>query len=270
MAAISAKNVKALRDATGAGMMDAKRALTENDGDFEASAKWLRARNLGKAAQRADNDNAQGAVAVTLSPDGRSAALVELKSETDFGAKSPAFVALADDLATAVAAEGEGAVDSRKDAIDDLKVTLRENIELGQVVRFEAGPDSTLATYGHMQNGRGVNGVLVELTGATPDLAHEIAVHVAFGQPGYLTRDEVPADQVEAERAAAEAQTRLDGKPEAALPKIIQGRLTGWYKRVPGGVLLDQPFANDDKQSVNQVLGAARIVRFAQAVIGGT
>jgi elongation factor Ts len=268
MAEISAKDVKALRDSTGAGMMDAKRALTENGGDAEAAAKWLRIRNLGKAAERTGNENAQGAVAVTVTPDGKAAALVELKSETDFGAKSPTFVALADELAAAVARDGEGAVDARKDAIDDLKVTLRENIELGRVVRFEAGPDSILDTYLHVQNDRGVNGVLVEVAGGTAELAHDLAVHIAFGQPGYLTRDEVPADQVEVERAAAETQTRLDGKSDAAIPKIVEGKLTGWYKRVPGGVLLDQPFAKDDKKSVSQVLGGARIVRFAQAVIG--
>jgi elongation factor Ts len=268
MAAISAKNVKALRDATGAGMMDAKRALTENDGDAEAAAKWLRVRNLGKAAERTGNEAVQGAVAVSVTADGKAAALVELKSETDFGAKSPAFVALAEELAVAVAGDGEGVVDARKDAIDDLKVTLRENIDLGRVVRFEAGPDSTLDTYLHVQNGRGVNGVIIELAGGTAELAHDLAVHVAFGQPGYLNRDEVPADLVAAERTAAETQTRLDGKPEAALAKIIDGKLTGWYKRVPGGVLLDQPFAKDDKHSVSQVLGGARIVRFAQAVIG--
>jgi elongation factor Ts len=267
MATISAKDVKALRDATGAGMMDAKRALTENEGDFDAAAKWLRARNLGKAAERSGNDNDQGAVAVAVTADGRAAALVELKSETDFGAKSPTFVALADELAAAIAADGEGVIDSRKDAIDDLKVTLKENIELGRVVRFEAGATSTLDTYLHVQNGRGVNGVLVEVADGTPELAHDLAVHVAFGRPGYLNRDEVPADAVAAERAAAETQTRLDGKPEAALTKIIEGKLTGWYKRVPGGVLLDQPFAKDDKQSVSQVLGSAHVVRFAQAVI---
>jgi elongation factor Ts len=268
MAEFSAKDVKALRDATGAGMMDAKRALTENDGDAEAASKWLRVRNLGKAAERTGNEAAQGAVAVSVTPDGKAAALVELKSETDFGAKSPAFVALADELAVAVAGEGEGAVEARKDAIDDLKVTLRENIDLGRVVRFEAGSDSTLDTYLHVQNGRGVNGVIIELAGGTPELAHDLAVHVAFGQPGYLTRDEVPADLVTAERTAAETQIRLDGKPEAAWPKIIEGKLAGWYKRVPGGVLLDQPFAKDDKHSVSQVLGGARVVRFAQAVIG--
>jgi elongation factor Ts len=268
MAEITAKEVKNLRDATGAGMMDAKRALTVSDGDFTAASKWLRERGLGKAAERSDQANSQGAVAVAVAPGGGAAALVALKSETDFTAKSPAFVALVTELARQVAAEGEGVIAERKDAIDDLKVTLKENVDLGRVVRFEAGPDSVLETYVHLQNGRGVNGVIVELAGGERELAHDLAVHVAFGRPGYLNRDEVPAEDVAAERATIEAQTRLEGKSEAAMPKIVEGKLTGWYKRVPGGVLLDQPFAKDDKKSVAQVLGSARLVRFAQEVIG--
>jgi elongation factor Ts len=266
MAQFSATDVKALRDATGAGMMDAKRALTATDGDFEAGVVWLRERGLGKAAERSANANTEGAVAVARS--GSAAALVELKCETDFGAKSPQFVQLVNELAHAVAAEGEGAVDSRKDAIDDLKVTLKEIIELGRVVRFDAPADHVLESYVHVQNGRGVNGILVELAGGSPELAHDIAVHIAFGQPGYLRRDEVPAEAVEAERSTLEAETRNSGKPEQALPKIIEGKLNGWYKRVPGGVLLDQPYAKDDKQSVAQVIGGATIVRFAQVIIG--
>ena len=137
-----------------------------------------------------------------------------------------------------------------KDAIDDLRLTLKENIEVGQVVRFAAEPGHVLDTYLHVQNGRGVNGVLVELPdGGTAELAHDIAVHIAFGRPSYLHRDDVPADEVAAERAALEAQTRNEGKPEQALPKIVEGKLNGWYKRVPGGVLLEQPYAKDDKQT---------------------
>lgn len=267
MADFGAKDVKALRDLTGAGMMDAKKALTENDGDFEEAARWLRERGLGKAAERSDRENAEGAVAVAS--DGNAAALVELKSETDFVAKSPQFVSMATQLAQDVAANGESAVDGHSDAIDDLKLSLKENIAVGRVVRFEAAQGNTLETYLHVQNGRGVNAVLVELAGGSSELAHDIAVHIAFGKPRYLTRDEVPSDEVVAERAALEAQTRNEGKPEQALPKIVEGRLDGWYKRVPGGVLVEQPYARDDKRTVSQVLGSATVVRFAQAVIGG-
>jgi elongation factor Ts len=269
MAEFTAKDVKALRDATGAGMMDAKRALTENDGDMDAATTWLRERGLGKAAERAGNETAQGGVAVALTPDGRAGALVELRSETDFGAKTPGFVGLLERLASVVAANGESALDAEKEAIDDLRIATKENIELGRVARFEVPEGNVLDTYLHVQNGRGVNGVLIELAGGTKELAHDLAVHVAFGKPGYLTRDDVPAEAVESERAVLEAETRNEGKPEAALPKIIEGKINGWYKRVPGGVLLDQPYAKDDKQSVAQVLGGATIVRFAQALIDG-
>ncbi len=266
MADITAKEVKALRDATGAGMLDAKRALVDNDGDFERAARWLRERGLGKAAELSGRDNAEGAVALALQAG--AGALVQLRSETDFVAKSPQFVDLAEDLARLVARQGEAAVEDRKDAIDDLKVTLKENIELGQVLRVQPSAGHRLAGYLHEQNGRGINGVLVEMEGGSDELAHDVAVHIAFGKPRYLSRDEVPAEEVDSERAALEAETRNEGKPEQALPKIVEGRLNGWYKRIPGGVLLEQPYARDDKRTVGQVVDGARIVRFSQVLIG--
>ncbi|MDE3205103.1 MAG: translation elongation factor Ts [Acidobacteriota bacterium] len=266
MADFTAKDVKALRDSTGAGMMDAKKALTETDGDFDAAIQWLRERGLGKAAERADRESADGAVAVARVGD--AASLVELKSETDFVAKSPQFVAMIEKLAAAVAADGEGAVESHKDALDDLRVTLKENIQLGTVARLSAGPGQVLESYLHVQNGRGVNGVIVLLDGGTSELAHDLAVHVAFGRPSVLSRDQVPAEEVESERSTLEAQTRNEGKPEAAVEKIVDGKLNGWYKRVPGGVLLEQPYAKDDKLSVTQFLGGVGVIGFAQAVIG--
>ncbi len=268
MAEISAKDVKALRDATGAGILDAKKALIETDGDQEAAARLLREKGLVKAEQRATRGASQGAIAAAFVPATGVAVLVQLKSETDFVAKSPPFIQLATALATAVAEDGEGAVASHKDAIDDLQVTLKENIQLGRVVRFEAAPGNVLETYLHMQSGRGVNGVLVEIAGGDAELAHDVAVHIAFGRPSYLSRDEVPAEEIAAERATLEAQTRNEDKPEAAIPKIVEGKVQGWYKQVPGGVLLEQPFAKDEKQTVAQVLGSATVVRFAQVLIG--
>jgi len=265
MAAFTAIDVKRLRDSTGAGMMDAKNALAENDGDFDDAAKWLRERGLGKAAGRVGRANADGAVAVASV--GAVAALVELKAETDFVAKSPQFVALVNELADVVAAGGEDAVVARAAGIDDLKLTLKENVELGRVVRFESQPGHVLDTYLHVQNGRGVNAVLIELAGGTTELAHDVAVHIAFGQPAYLRREDVPDDEVAAERSALEAATRNEGKPEPAVTKIVEGKLTGWFKRVPGGVLLEQPYARDDKLSVAQHLGDATVVRFAQVLI---
>jgi len=267
MAGFTAKDVQTLRQATGAGMMDSKKALEANDGDAEAAAKWLRERGLGKAAERTDRDNSEGAVAVASTP--TSASIVQLKSETDFVAKSPQFVAFAQELAQLVAEKGAEAVAERKDTIDDLNVTLKEHIELGTVVRFEAAAGNTLDTYLHVQNGRGVNAVLVELSGGDAELAHDIAVHIAFGKPSVLNRADVAEADVEAERESLTNQTRNEGKPEAALPKIIEGKLNGWFKRVPGGVLLEQPYAKDDKLTVQQVLGGATLVRFAQVTVGG-
>jgi elongation factor Ts len=263
MADFTAKDVQRLRQATGAGMMDSKRALEETSGDFEAAVKWLREKGLGSAAKRSDRENTQGAVAIAR--EGDAVGLVELKSETDFVAKSADFVNLANELAALVAAKGEDAAKDRSDAIDDLKVTLKENIELGRVIRFEAAAGHVIDTYLHVQSDRGVNGVVVELEGGSQELAHDIAVHIAFGKPEYLSRDEVPADKVAAERETLEAQARNTGKPEQALPKIVEGMLNGWYKE---RVLLDQPYAKDDKQSVQQILGPAKIVRFAQVIVG--
>ena len=276
MPSFTAQDVKKLRDATGAGMMDAKKALTENDGDFDAGAKWLRERGLGKAAERSDRENTQGAVGIAVR-DG-VAAMVELRCETDFVAKSPDFVNLVNDLADLAAAKGEDAVKDKQAAIDDLKVTLKENIDLGRVYRFEAAPGNVVDTYLHVQNDRGVNGVLVELAGGTKEIAHDVAVHAAMAKPTYLSRDEVPAEEVASEREMLLAATKKDpkqaDKPDAALEKVVEGKLNGWYGRwadkgVTGGVLLEQKFVKDEKQTVSKMLGDAKVVRFAQIVIGG-
>jgi elongation factor Ts len=188
-------------------------------------------------------------------------------------AKSPDFTAMAQALADAVAARGEGAVSELGSRLDELKISLKENIDIGQVVRFEAAPGNVLDTYLHVQSDRGVNGVVVELAGGDAELAHEIAVSVAFNRPAYLTRDEVPADVVAAQRELLETQTRNEGKPEAAMAKIVEGKLTGFFKEVgkpgsPKGVLLEQAYPKDEKQSISQFLGGATIVRFAQVEIG--
>lgn len=263
MADFTAKDVQALRQSSGAGMMDAKRALTENDGDTEAAGKWLREKGLAKAAGRSDRENAQGAVAVSVS--GNVAAVAELKCETDFVAKSDQFSSLVQEIAALVAANGEDAAATKSEAIDTLKVTLKENIELGRVVRVEVPDGHVVDTYIHRQDGRGVNGVVVELDGGTPDLAHEIAVQIAFSKPGYISRDEVPEAEVAEERQTLEDITRAEGKPEAAMDKIVEGRLTGWFK---DRVLLEQNYVKDEKQTITQLLGGTKIVAFHQVAIG--
>jgi elongation factor Ts len=260
----SAKDVQKLRQLTGVGMLDAKRALEENDGDMDRSVTWLREQGLASQAKRADREAAEGAVAIGRS--GNAASIVQLRSETDFVAKSEEFVAMVTALADLVAAEGESAVDQKADAIDDMKITLKENISVGTVVRIEAPDGGVIDSYLHLQAGRGVNAVVVALDGGTEELAHDIAAHIAFARPSYITRDEVPEADVAAERETVEKIARNEGKPEAALAKIVEGRLGGWYKE---RVLLDQPYVKDEKQTIATLLGSATVTRFAQVVIGG-
>jgi elongation factor Ts len=266
MADFTAKDVQALRQATGAGMMDAKKALTETDGDMDGAKKLLREKGLAKADDRAGRENAQGAIAIATNVG--TVGMVELKCETDFVAKSDDFIRLTQVLADSVASAGESGLAAHQNAIDDLKVSLKENIEVGGVVQIKLSESETVDTYLHRQDGRGVNGVVVVLQGGTPELAHDIAVHIAFAKPQYLTRDEVPEDIVAEERETLLGITKAEGKPEAAWPKIVEGRLTGWYKE---RVLVDQPFVRDDKLSVGQLAEGAEatIVRFAQLFIGG-
>jgi len=261
--AISTKDIQALRQSTGAGMMDCKRALEESNGDVEAAKQWLREKGLSAAAKRDDRESAQGVVALLI--DGNVGGIVKLKSETDFVASSEQFKAEANALVELVVAKGADAVAEHNAAIEDLKIVLKENISVGDVVRFEAASGNLLESYEHVQGGRGVNAVLVEMAGATLELAHDVAVHIAFARPKYLSRDEVPADVLEQERATLEAISRNEGKPEAALPKILEGRIQGFYKDV---CLLDQPYAKDDKMSIKQLIGSASIIRFAQVEIG--
>jgi elongation factor Ts len=132
-------------------------------------------------------------------------------------------------------------------------------------VRFEAPEGAIIGSYLHLQNGRGVNAVLVEVSGANEALAHEIALHVAFARPEFLRREDVPSEQVEDFRKTAIAIAQNEGKPAAALDKIIEGRLQGWFKE---RVLLEQPFVRDEQQTIAQLLGGAEVLRFAQAVVG--
>ncbi|MFN0088809.1 MAG: translation elongation factor Ts [Acidimicrobiales bacterium] len=262
MAEISAKDVQALRRVTGAGMMDCKKALQATDGDQEAAVQWLRERGIAKTEGLAGRANEQGAVAIAA--DGNRAALVQLKAETDFSAKADDFKALVKDLAGAVLAGGVEAVEARKDDIDTLRIAKKENIELGQVALFEAAEGHLLDTYLHQQDGRGVVGVIIEASGVDQETLHDIALHIAFAKPAALSRDEIPAETVEKERAALLEITKAEGKPEAAWPKIVDGRINAWYK---DSVLLEQG-VHGEKETVEQRIGAGRIVRFALATIG--
>ncbi len=263
MASYSAKDVSTLRQMTGAGMLDCKNALEEAGGDLEEAARLLRMKGLAGAAKRSERDAGDGAVAAVRNGD--AASVVELRCETDFVAKAAEFVALADELAALVAAKGEDAASELSDQIDTLRSTLKENISIGRVRRLTAEPGQVVDTYLHQQSGRGVNAVAVVIEGGSDELAHDIAVHIAFAKPTYLSRDVVPEAAVAAERATLTEITRNEGKPEAALDKIVEGRMNGWFKE---RVLLDQSYVKDEKQTVAAMLGSARIVAFAQVVVG--
>ena len=263
VADFTAKEVQRLRQMTGAGMLDCKKALEDSGGDIEEAAKQLRLKGLAGAAKRDDREASEGAVAAVRSGD--AAAVVELRCETDFVAKSAEFVALADELAALVAAKGEDAVSELNDEVDRLRATLKENISVGRVRRLQAESGQVVDTYLHQQSGRGVNAVAVVLDGGSDELAHDIAVHIAFTKPAYLSRDEVPEADAQAERTTLAEITRNEGKPEAALEKIVEGRMNGWYKE---RVLLEQSYVRDEKQTIAGMLGSAHIVAFAQVVIG--
>jgi elongation factor Ts len=263
MASFSAKDVQRLRQLTGVGMLDAKRALEENDGDMDRARTWLREQGLANQAKRADREASEGAVAIARS--GQAAAIVQLRSETDFVAKSSEFVDLVASMAERVAERGEGAVEECQDELERLKVTLKENLSVGEVVRIEAPEGGVVDSYLHLQAERGVNAVIVALTGGSEQLAHDIAAHIAFARPIYISRDDVPAAEVAEERQTVEKIARNEGKPEAALPKIVEGRLGGWYKE---RVLLDQPYVRDEKRTIAALLGTASVTRFAQVVVG--
>ncbi|MEZ5112983.1 MAG: translation elongation factor Ts [Nocardioidaceae bacterium] len=268
--AISAADVKKLRDTTGAGMMDAKKALEETAGDFDKAVEVLRVKGAAKAAKRGAEREATSGLVVNS-----GSALVELKSETDFVAKNDDFIAAAQQIADAAAAGKTVDTEALKAAalgdktvaevVEGLAVTIGEKIELGQVAYF----DGNTVVYMHKRAADlpPAVGVLVEYDGADADAARGAAMQIAAMRPQYLNRDEVPADIVERERSIAEATAKEEGKPEQAIAKITEGRLNGFFKEV---ALLDQPSVTDNKKSVKQVLDEAgiQIKRFARFEVG--
>jgi len=282
MADISAKDVAALRKITGAGMMDCKAALTETNGDVELAKDWLREKGIAGAAKQAGRDANEGAIEVRV--DGNVAALVELNCTTDFVAKGDVFKDTLSKLVQLVIEKGDADLGSQQingESVDDfvkgLAGTLGENIQIGRVVRMETD-GGLLDAYKHIQNERGVVGVLVELGGVDAGnaqaqaVAHDVALHIASAAPRWVTRDEVPPADVERERKIYESQAREEGKPEQAWPKIIDGKINGFYKANPGGALVDQSFVKDQKSTVGALVaglgGDATVRRFARVKIG--
>ena len=273
MANYTAADVKRLRELTGAGMLDSKNALVEADGDFDKAVELLRikgAKDIGKRAERA---TAEGLVAA------KDGALIELNSETDFVAKNAEFQAVADQIVAAAAAAKATDVDALNAAkvgdttveqtIADLSAKIGEKLELRRVAYF----DGTVETYLHKRAADlpPAVGVLVEYDsgsdGKGAEAAHVVALQIAALKAKYLKREDVPEDVVANERRIAEESARNEGKPEQALSKIVEGRVTGFYKDV---VLLDQPSVSDNKKTVKALLDAAgvTVTRFVRFEVG--
>ena len=269
MANFTAADVKRLRELTGAGMLDCKNSLSESDGDFDKAVELLRIKGAKDVGKRAERSTAEGLVAA------KDGALIELNCETDFVAKNEEFRKLATDIVGAAASSRAADVDALRSAslgdktveqaIADMSAKIGEKLQLRRVAVF----DGTVETYLHKRSADlpPAVGVLVEYTGSDPGAAHAVALQIAALKAKYLTRDDVPQDVVANERRIAEETARNEGKPEQALPKIVEGRLNGFFKDV---VLLDQPSVSDNKKTVKALLDEADITvsRFARFEVG--
>ncbi|MGH3517239.1 MAG: translation elongation factor Ts, partial [Haloechinothrix sp.] len=268
----TAADVKRLRELTGAGMMNCKKALEENGGDFDKAVEFLRIKGAKDVGKRAERATAEGLVA------GNGGALIELNSETDFVAKNEEFLGLAEKIVEAAKAARATDVEQLKTAqldgstvdgaIQALSAKIGEKLELRKVAFF----DGTVETYLH-RRGAGLPpavGVLLEYTGAgaaAAEAARGAALQVAALKARYLTRDEVPAELVDKERSIAEQTAREEGKPEQAMPKIIEGKVNAFFK---DSVLLEQPSVTDNKKTVKALLDAAgvTVTRFVRFEVG--
>ncbi len=259
----TAADVKALRDKSGAGMMDCKAALDEAGGDVDKALEVLRLKGLKGVTKREGRTTTNGLVVARVS--GGTGYLLELACETDFVAKADKFVALAENIADAVVAAGAKTVDaaltatvngkSVSDAITDEAAIMGEKVELRKLIVVE-GDKVDAYLHRTSKDLPPQVGVLVAYAGGDDATAHDVAVHIAAYSPTALTRDEIDADVVATERRIAEETARNEGKPEAALAKIVEGRLNGFFKE---NVLLDQDFAKDSKQTVGKVLETAGV-----------
>ncbi len=278
MANYTAADIKALRESTGAGMLDVKKALDEADGDIAKATEIIRVKGLKGIAKREGRAASDGLVAANVADgaEGQVGVLIELNSETDFVAKNDKFIALGDkvlaaavaagtdDVAAVLAADADG--QSVQAAIDELAAVIGEKLVLRRVARV-AAPRVTVYLHKVNKDLPPQVGVLVGSDEAGAAVAKDVAMHIAAYSPTYLTRDEVPAETAADERRIAEETARNEGKPEAALAKIVEGRMTGFYKE---NVLVDQAFAKDQKKSVAQVLAevGGTVTSFARFRVG--
>jgi elongation factor Ts len=278
MANYTAADIKALRERTGAGMLDVKKALDEADGDSEKALEIIRVKGLKGISKREGRAASDGLVAADVAdgPGGQTGVLIELNCETDFVTKNARFIELADtvlaaavaaatdDVATVLAADAGGR--TVQELIDETAAVIGEKLVLRRIARISA-PNVTVYLHKVNKDLPPQVGVIVGTDAAGAPVAKDVAMHIAAYSPTHLTRDDVPAEVVAAERRIAEETSRNEGKPEAALPKIVEGRLTGFFKE---NVLVDQAFAKDQKKSVAQVLAevGGSVAAFARFRVG--
>jgi elongation factor Ts len=269
LANYTAADVKRLRELTGAGMLDCKNALVASDGDFDKAVEALRIKGAKDVGKRAERATAEGLVAA------KDGALIELNSETDFVAKNAEFQQLADKVVEAAVSSKATDVDALKaakagnetveEAIAALSAKIGEKLELRRVANF----DGNVETYLHKRAADlpPAVGVLVEYTGDAADAAHAVALQIAALKARYLSREDVPEDVVASERRIAEETAKAEGKPEQALPKIVEGRVNGFFKDT---VLLEQPSVSDNKKTVKALLDEAgvTVTRFVRFEVG--
>jgi elongation factor Ts len=258
---ISAAQVKELRDATGAPMMDAKRALEETSGDLEAARTLLREKGMAQATKRAGRATSEGLVGYRI--EGGRGTLVAVGCETDFVSGNDEFQAFAKTVLEAVHANGPGAVESLEEARASLSGKLGENVVVVGAERFEAGEGEVLNAYAHPPANK--IGVLVKLEGGSEELARLLAMHISFAAPEWLSKDDVPAETIEAEKQVYLNSDELEGKPEQAKEKIVEGMLAKrFFAAQPGGALSEQPWIHDSAKTVGQAVAeaGARVVAF--------
>ena len=268
---ITAEQVKALREKTGAGMMDCKKVLTETNGDEEKAIELLRERGIAKAAKKSDRIAAEGLVTTYVTEDGKVGVVVEVNAETDFVAKNEEFRSFVADVAKQVAEKNPATVEellAQKSITDESKTvqevltekiaTIGENMSIRRFERFETS--GLVESYIH---GDGKIGVLVEMEGGNNNLAKDICMQIAAARPEYLDRNAVPQDRVDHEMEILKAQAMNEGKPEAVAEKIVQGRIGKFYGEI---CLVEQEFVKNPDQKINQLLEAngAKVVRFAR------
>ena len=271
--AISAKTVKELRERTGAGMMDCKKALTATDGDMQKAIDWLREKGIAKAAKKAGRTAADGAVAAYISDDGKTGVLLEVNCETDFTANNENFRALEKKVIEHIAATKPADLDALNDSeIDGKKVselvteataTIGEKISIRRFTVYET--EGKLTTYIHMG---GKIGVLVEMTGGSDELGKDVAMQIAAANPSAVDRAGVDASELEHEKEILRKQALEEGKPEKIVERMVEGRINKFYKEV---CLVEQDFVKAEPGSmttVKDILGKEKVVRFTRYQLG--